>query len=77
MCVPTVVAQGNVDPMVLFAKEDKIREEVGRVLGQAGSKHILGVGHGVIQVRGLSSLYAACRSFLITTYLKQGEKRVG
>uniref|UniRef100_A0A7S1X255 Uroporphyrinogen decarboxylase n=1 Tax=Tetraselmis chuii TaxID=63592 RepID=A0A7S1X255_9CHLO len=43
------VLQGNVDPMVLFAKEDKIREEVGRVLGQAGSKHILGVGHGVIQ----------------------------
>mmetsp|Transcript_12003 Transcript_12003/g.30810 ORF Transcript_12003/g.30810 Transcript_12003/m.30810 type:complete len:389 (-) Transcript_12003:65-1231(-) len=43
------ILQGNVDPMVLFAKEDKIREEVGRVLAQAGPKHILGVGHGVIQ----------------------------
>ena len=38
------------DPMVLFGNEETIRKEVGRVLEQAGPKHILGVGHGVIQV---------------------------
>ena len=42
--------QGNVDPMVLFGPEEKIRQEVQLCLDQAGPKHILGVGHGVIQV---------------------------
>ena len=42
--------QGNVDPMVLFGPEEKIREEVEACLEAAGRRrHILGVGHGVVQ----------------------------
>ena len=42
--------QGNVDPMVLFAPEQQIREAVGKCIADAGRKgHILNVGHGVAQ----------------------------
>lgn len=42
--------QGNLDPCVLFAPKEKIKEEVGRVLdsfGQ-GSGHIFNLGHGIL-----------------------------
>jgi len=45
----SAVLQGNVDPLVLFGPEEKIRGEVERVMEQAGARHILGLGHGVIQ----------------------------
>lgn len=42
--------QGNVDPMVLFGGEQCIREAVTRCLKEAGpQRHILNVGHGVIE----------------------------
>lgn len=42
--------QGNVDPMVLFGDEKCITDAVERCLRKAGSqKHILNVGHGVIE----------------------------
>ena len=41
--------QGNVDPMVLFGSPEKIEEETKRCLAQAGERHILNVGHGVVQ----------------------------
>lgn len=45
-----VVLQGNVDPMVLFGGEQCIRDAVTRCLLEAGpKKHILNVGHGVIE----------------------------
>ena len=38
------------DPMVLFGSEATIRHAVQRQLAQAGgSRHILNVGHGVVQ----------------------------
>lgn len=45
------VLQGNVDPMILFSgKEEAIRAAVTRCLLEAGPKrHILNVGHGVIE----------------------------
>ncbi len=43
------VLQGNVDPMVLFGSPEKIQEETARCLAQAGQRHILNVGHGVVQ----------------------------
>lgn len=47
---PNRVLQGNVDPMVLFGSEACIRNNVSRVLRQAGPHHhILNVGHGVAQ----------------------------
>jgi uroporphyrinogen decarboxylase len=42
--------QGNVDPMVLFGSEKDIETAVERCLLEAGSqRHILNVGHGVIE----------------------------
>lgn len=42
--------QGNVDPMVLFGSEATIRRNVQQTLLQAGgARHILNVGHGVVQ----------------------------
>jgi uroporphyrinogen decarboxylase len=48
--MPDRVLQGNMDPMYLFASEDRIRKEVANNVRDAGnSKHILNVGHGVVQ----------------------------
>ena len=42
--------QGNVDPMVLFGGEKEIRAAVTDCLKAAGPRrHILNVGHGVIE----------------------------
>lgn len=43
--------QGNLDPAVLLAEPDLIRESVGRVLQQAGGRpgHIFNLGHGVFK----------------------------
>lgn len=47
---PDRVLQGNVDPMVLFGTPEVIEAEVARCLSAGGSnKHILNVGHGVVQ----------------------------
>lgn len=44
------VLQGNVDPMILFGPEEAIRKAVQDNIRQAGGRrHILNVGHGVIQ----------------------------
>jgi len=38
------------DPMYLFASPDRIRQEVANNVRDAGNKkHILNVGHGVVQ----------------------------
>ena len=50
VCGPDATLQGNVDPMVLFGSEAKIREAVERCIADAGpGRHILNVGHGVVQ----------------------------
>lgn len=47
---PDRVLQGNVDPMALFGTEESIRAAVGECLATGGGeKHILNVGHGVVQ----------------------------
>ena len=42
--------QGNMDPTVLYAPKEKIREEVKRVLSSfgEGSGHIFNLGHGIL-----------------------------
>lgn len=42
--------QGNLDPCVLLAPKEKIREETGRVLERfgRGSGHIFNLGHGIL-----------------------------
>ena len=47
---PDRTLQGNVDPMVLFGPQEKIKAEVDACLKAGGGRrHILGVGHGVVQ----------------------------
>ena len=49
--LPTDLAvQGNLDPTVLFAPVDHIRERVGEVLDSAGEApgHIFNLGHGIL-----------------------------
>ncbi|WP_045857385.1 uroporphyrinogen decarboxylase [Teredinibacter purpureus] len=45
----TVALQGNMDPTILYASPDRIREEVGRILKSygAGSGHVFNLGHGI------------------------------
>ncbi|MBT8420693.1 MAG: uroporphyrinogen decarboxylase [Gammaproteobacteria bacterium] len=44
-----VVLQGNVDPCILYARPERIRQEVARVLGEfgRGTGHIFNLGHGI------------------------------
>lgn len=45
-----VALQGNLDPTVLYADNDNIRKEAGRVLKSygEGSGHIFNLGHGIL-----------------------------
>lgn len=45
----TVALQGNLDPCVLYASPDAIREEVKQVLAKfgQGSGHVFNLGHGI------------------------------
>lgn len=59
---PGAKVQGNVDPMVLFAPEEEIRETVSRCIADAGSSgHILNVGHGVAQGTPEESVALFCQ----------------
>lgn len=42
--------QGNLDPCVLYARKEKIRFEVERILGDygSGSGHVFNLGHGIL-----------------------------
>lgn len=52
--------QGNLDPVYLFAPLAVIREEVKRILKQAGGKpgHIFNLGHGILQHTPVESVKA-------------------
>ncbi len=45
-----VALQGNLDPTVLYANEDKIRNEVKKILQSygEGSGHVFNLGHGIL-----------------------------
>ncbi|UTF61653.1 uroporphyrinogen decarboxylase [Gilvimarinus sp. DA14] len=44
-----VALQGNMDPTILYASSDRIRDEVGRILHSygAGAGHVFNLGHGI------------------------------
>ncbi len=44
-----VALQGNMDPTILYAKPDRIRQEVKRILNEygSGSGHVFNLGHGI------------------------------
>jgi len=45
-----VAVMGNLDPVSLFAKQDTLREQVKRIMDQAGGRpgHIFNLGHGIL-----------------------------
>ena len=45
-----VAVMGNLDPVVLFAKQDVLREQAKRILDQAEGRpgHIFNLGHGIL-----------------------------
>lgn len=45
-----VAVMGNLDPVVLFARQDQIREHAERIMKQAGGRagHIFNLGHGIL-----------------------------
>ena len=47
----SVALQGNMDPSVLYASPERIRQEVGDILGRfgTGSGHVFNLGHGIHQ----------------------------
>ena len=47
---PRVALQGNLDPLCLMARPERIREEVARVLASygRGPGHVFNLGHGVL-----------------------------
>jgi uroporphyrinogen decarboxylase len=49
MVADRVALQGNLDPCVLYASPERIREEVGRVLTSfgTGNGHVFNLGHGI------------------------------
>jgi uroporphyrinogen decarboxylase len=42
--------QGNLDPIMLFAGEELLRERVRQIMTQAGGRpgHIFNLGHGIV-----------------------------
>src|ERR1035438_3879821 len=46
----TVAVQGNLDPIMLFAEEDLLRQRVRQILAQAAGRpgHIFNLGHGIV-----------------------------
>ena len=57
---PTVALQGNLDPHVLFADPDVVREQatavLDRIAGRAG--HIMNLGHGILPDTPIASVEA-------------------
>jgi uroporphyrinogen decarboxylase len=45
-----VALQGNLDPTILYSSEDKIKEEVVRILDSfgEGNGHVFNLGHGIL-----------------------------
>lgn len=46
---PDRMLQGNVDPTLLFGSDEQIHEGVADCIAKAGKRHILNLGHGVLQ----------------------------
>jgi uroporphyrinogen decarboxylase len=55
-----VSIQGNLDPAVLFADRDYIRQRVQRILQQAGGRpgHIFNLGHGILPTTPVDNVLA-------------------
>jgi uroporphyrinogen decarboxylase len=63
--------QGNLDPTVLYAPEEKIKEEVIRVLDSfgKGSGHVFNLGHGI-----LPDIDPAKAKYLVETVKEESKK---
>ncbi len=66
-----VALQGNLDPTVLYASEEKIKEETIKVLDSfgEGTGHIFNLGHGI-----LPDIDPAKAKFLVNTVKEESKK---
>jgi len=70
--MPDRVLQGNMDPMYLFAGKDRIEKEVANNVRDAGKgKHILNVGHGVVQGTPEEAVGHFCDAARASVYAKE------
>lgn len=70
---PHRAVQGNLDPAVLFAPPDFIRERVFAILDQTGGRgHVVNLGHGVIPGTPLTGIQA-----FVNAVRQWGEARHG
>ena len=55
-----VSIQGNLDPAVLYAERDYVRQRVQRILQQAGGRagHIFNLGHGILPTTPVDNVLA-------------------
>jgi uroporphyrinogen decarboxylase len=55
-----VAIQGNLDPVTLFSNPKAIREQVRRILKQAGGRtgHIFNLGHGILPETPVENVHA-------------------
>jgi uroporphyrinogen decarboxylase len=69
---PDRVLQGNMDPMYLFSEKERIYKEVANNVRDAGkSKHILNVGHGVVQGTPEENVGHFCDAARASVYAKE------
>jgi len=62
---PNIALQGNLDPLILYAPRDVIRDEVRRVHNAAeGVGHIFNLGHGVLPTTPVEGVEAFVQAVL-------------
>jgi uroporphyrinogen decarboxylase len=59
----TCAVQGNLDPLTLFAPQERLRSRVYGILSRAGARpgHIFNVGHGIVPGTPVENVQAAVR----------------
>ncbi len=55
--------QGNLDPALLLAPEERLRHQVAKILGEGGGKgHIFNLGHGIYPETPIASVEALVKA---------------
>ncbi|KAJ8902853.1 hypothetical protein NDN08_006173 [Rhodosorus marinus] len=71
---PEFVIQGNVDPLTLLGAETVIKDTVTKCCEDAGRRHILNLGHGVVQGTPESAVDLFCQTARNLKYAEVVEK---
>jgi len=59
----TFAVQGNLDPALLLGREDRLRLQVAKIVGEGGGRgHIFNLGHGIYPETPIASVEALVRA---------------